>query len=91
MIRCGAQRALAAAIAAGSPLANGARTRPSSVTIALISSAGVTSNDGFRTAVPGGAIATPRISSTSSAGRSSISIDEPSGVARSIELVGAQT
>ena len=40
---------------------NGAVTTPSSVTIPVISSAGVTSNDGLRTSVPGGAIATPRI------------------------------
>jgi len=71
--------------------ANGDRMTPSSVTIPVISSAGVTSNAGFRTSVPGGAIRCPRTTRISSAARSSISIPEPAGVARSIELVGAQT
>ena len=57
----------------------------------VISSAGVTSKDGLRTSVPGGAMRMPRNSVTSSARRSSISIAEPSGVARSTVLVGAQT
>ena len=86
-----AQRAAAASVAARSPASNGGRMTPSSVTIPVISSAGVTSNAGFRTSVPGGAIRTPRNSRTSSGRRSSIGMAEPSAVARSTELVGAQT
>ena len=57
----------------------------------VISSAGVTSNEGLRTSVSGGAMRTPRNDRTSSALRSSIGMASPSGVARSTELVGAQT
>ena len=89
--RVGAQRAAASVTAAARPGPNGARITPSSVTMPVISSAGVTSNDGLRTVVPGGAIATPRMRSTSLAARSSISIESPSAVARSTEDVGAQT
>ena len=67
-----AQRACARSVASRRPASNGARTTPSSVTIPVISSAGVTSKAGLRTSVPGGAMRTPRTSRTSSALRSSI-------------------
>jgi hypothetical protein len=86
-----AQRAAALATAAARPVSKGAVTTPSSVTMPVMSSAGVTSNEGFRTSVPGGAMRMPRNSVTSSARRSSISMAAPSGVARSTVLVGAQT
>ena len=81
----------ACADAARRPASNGARTTPSSVTMPVISSAGVTSNAGLRTSVPAGAIRTPRMTATSSGLRSSIGMADPSGVSRSTELVGAQT
>ena len=63
-----AQRACAAAVAAREARrSNGPRTTPSSVTIPVMSSAGVTSKAGLRTSVPGGAMRTPRNSRTSSA------------------------
>ncbi len=67
------------------PASNGARTTPSSVTMPVISSAGVTSNDGLRTSVPGGAMRTPRNSRTSSAGAPRSRWPSPSGVARSTD------
>ena len=86
-----AQRARAASDASRSPVSYGVETIPSSVTIPVMSSAGVTSKAGLRTSVPSGAVRTPRNSRTSSGLRSSIGMAEPSGVARSTELVGAQT
>ena len=56
----------------GAPRSYGARTTPSSVTMPVMSSAGVTSKAGLRTSVPGGAMRTPRNSVTSSWRRSSI-------------------
>src|SRR3990170_4706569 len=85
------RRAVRRAIAASSAGPYGARRTPSSVTIPVISAAGVTSNDGLRTAVPSGAMRCPRTSVTSSADRSSIGIPDPSGVARSTDDSGAHT
>ncbi len=69
----------------------GAVSTPSSVMIPVMSSAGVTSNDGLRTSVSGGAMRTPRICRTSMALRSSIGMSLPSAVARSTLLIGAAT
>ena len=62
-----AQRSRARSVASRRPASNGPRRTPSSVTMPVISSAGVTSNAGLRTSVPGGAMRTPRNSRTSSA------------------------
>ena len=86
-----AWRARELATAAAKPAWYGPRMTPSSVTIPVMSSAGVISNEGLRTSVSGGAIRTPRNERTSSAFRYSIGIADPSGVARSTELVGAHT
>ena len=56
------------------------RTTRRSVTIAVISSAGVTSNAGLRVRVPAGAVRTPPNAVSSSEGRSSMMIAVPSGV-----------
>src|SRR6185503_2704645 len=61
---------------------------PRSVTSAVTRPAGVTSNAGLRTAVPGGATVMPPKPSTSSAPRSSISMRSPSGSAASIDETG---
>ena len=66
--------------AARRPGSKGARMTPSSVTIPVMSSAGVTSKAGLRTSVPAGAMRTPRMTRTSSALRSSIGMAAPSGV-----------
>src|SRR6185436_7002238 len=66
----------------------GGAATPRSVTSAVTSPAGVTSNAGLRTAVPGGATVTPPKPRTSSAPRSSISIRSPSGSAASIDETG---
>ena len=62
-----------------------------SVTMAVISDAGVTSKAGLSVRVPAGAVRTPRKVVTSSASRSSISIPSPSGVAESTVVSGATT
>ena len=83
-----AQRSRARSVASRSAGSNGPLRTPSSVMIPVMSSAGVTSKAGLRTSVPGGAMRTPRNSRTSSGLRSSMTIAEPSGVARSTEDVG---
>ena len=67
------------ATAAARPASNGPRMTPSSVTMPVMSSAGVTSKDGLRTSVSGGAMRTPRNDRTSSGLRSSIGMAAPSG------------
>jgi len=87
----GPRRASRDALPAASAGPNGGRRTPSSVTIPVISSAGVTSKAGFQTAVPTGAIRVPRTSVTSRAARSSTVMAPPSGVSRSTDEIGAQT
>jgi len=60
-------------------------------TIAVIMSAGVTSNAGFCAGVPSGAARTPANDVTSSARRSSMMISLPVPIAASIVLAGATT
>ena len=67
---------------AGERLAYGARWTPCSVTIAVISAAGVTSKAGFRAG---------KRAVTSAGSRSSIGISAPVGVAWSIVELGATT
>jgi hypothetical protein len=82
-------------------------TTPFSVTIALISDAGVTSNDAFHTPIPWAAVLTvrysprlisddlyttgPRIVTSSWAGLSSMIISSPEDVDKSTDVVGAAT
>ena len=69
----------------------GGRWTPRSVTIAVISSAGVTSKAGFHTGDSAGAVGRPATSRTSAGSRSSMTMAEPSGMAGSIVEVGAAT
>ena len=64
---------------------------PRSVTIPLMSRAGVTSKAGLKAAAPLGAAGTPSGASTSAAGRYSIGISLPESIARSNVLDGAAT
>ena len=82
-----AQRARACSVAAARPASNGPVRTPSSVMIPVMSSAGVTSNAGFRTSVSGGAMRTPRNVRTSSAARSSIRMSAPLG-GRQVDRAG---
>jgi hypothetical protein len=68
--------------------AYGSRTTPHSVTIPVISRAGVTSNAGFATRAPSGATRVPAKDVTSFGSRSSITICSPDGVERSTVEVG---
>src|SRR5213078_1705956 len=86
-VKHAAHRASSAAIAA----AVGGRATPRSQTNAVISSAGVTSNAGLRTATSGSVIRPPPGRRTSSASRSSISISSPLGSAGSTDDVGPAT
>lgn len=53
--------------------------------------AGVMSNDGLSACEPAGAMRTPPISVTSSSGRSSMTMPDPSAVAKSKVDLGAAT
>ena len=64
---------------------------PFSQIIAVMSSAGVTSNAGFQAEASSGAIRRPMGQRTSSGERSSIGIDSPFGRVRSNVLLGAAT
>ena len=64
---------------------------PTSVTIAVTSRAGVTSNAGLRTAAPAGAIEAPAEGADLVGIALLDAIAAPSGVARSIVEVGAAT
>ena len=86
-----AHRAWLASTAPAIATSYGARRTPSSVTMPVMSSAGVTSKAGLNAAVPSGAIATPRTLRTSSGLRSSMWMAAPSGVAGSSVDTGAQT
>src|SRR4051794_2519207 len=67
------------------------REIPRSVTIAVTSSAGVTSKAGFQTLIPLGADGWPRQPVSSPAARSSIGIELPFAVERSTVELGAAT
>src|SRR6266542_4956867 len=69
----------------------GARSTPRSVTMAVTSRAGVTSNAGWAAVTPGGAIRVPETSTTSAEERSSIGISAPDSSERSMVEVGAAT
>src|SRR5690606_23819311 len=71
--------------------APGRSTMPFSVTIASISSAGVTSNTGFQARTPSATVRVPPVDSSSPGSRSSISIRSPEAVPMSTVDEGATT
>lgn len=73
------------------PVAGFRRRTPASVTIPAMRCAGVTSKEGFHTPIPGAATCCPLKWVISSAGRCSITMLAPDGVAGSSVVRGAAT